>query len=131
KPACEIEEYARIRFTFRCTSAARLPIASEIVAMTAKAQPQRCWLAGNAVVISRNARSSAATLVADDIHAVTVVGAPSYTSGVHMWNGAADILKPRPATMRARPSTRKVSPVRPFAATAAAMPWNEIVPVAP
>jgi hypothetical protein len=54
-----------------------LPIASEIVAMIAKAQPQRCWLAGNAVVMTRNARRSAATFVADDIQAVTVVGAPS------------------------------------------------------
>ena len=54
-----------------------MPIASEIVAMIAKAQPQRCWSAGNAVVIRRNVSSSAATFVADDIQAVTVVGAPS------------------------------------------------------
>ncbi len=29
KPACEMDEYASIRFTLRCTSAARLPIASD------------------------------------------------------------------------------------------------------
>ncbi len=30
------------------------------------------------------------------MNAVTGVGAPWYTSGVHMWNGAAATLKPRP-----------------------------------
>ena len=54
-----------------------MPITSEIVAMIAKAQPQRCWFCGNAVVITRNVSRSAATFVADDIQAVTVVGAPS------------------------------------------------------
>ena len=48
-----------------------------------------------------------------------------------MWNGAADILKPRPATISAIPVTANASPVNPFAAMAVAMPWNEIVPVAP
>ncbi len=43
----------------------------------AKAQPHRCSFCGNAVVIRRNVSRSAATFVADDIHAVTVVGAPS------------------------------------------------------
>ena len=32
------------------------------------------------------------------------VGAPSYTSGAHMWNGTAAILKPIPATTRITPS---------------------------
>ena len=38
---------------------------------------QRCSSCGNAVAITRNASTSAATFVAADIHAVTVVGAPS------------------------------------------------------
>ncbi len=37
--------------------------------------------------------------------AVTGVGAPSYTSGVHMWNGTADSLKARPATTNTMPIT--------------------------
>src|SRR5215467_11616585 len=90
KPACEIEEYASIRFTFRCTSAARFPIASDATAIAAHAHDQRCSSDGNAVRISRNASAKAATFVAADMNAVTVVGAPSYTSGVHMWNGADD-----------------------------------------
>ena len=35
KPACEIDEYARIRFTFSCTSAPMFPHASEMHAITA------------------------------------------------------------------------------------------------
>src|SRR6478736_8746575 len=106
-------------------------MASEMVAMTAKAQPHRCWLWGNAVVMTRNVRRSAATFVADDIQAVTGVGAPSYTSGVHMWNGAADILKPRPAMRSAMPTTSSELPVSPCVAVAEAIPLNETVPVAP
>ncbi len=48
-----------------------------------------------------------------------------------MWNGAADILKPSPATMSAIPVTRSESPLSPCVPIEAAMPWNEIVPVAP
>ena len=38
--------------------------------------------------------------------AVTAVGAPWYTSGVHMWNGTAATLKPNPTRMRAAPMVR-------------------------
>ncbi len=37
-----------------------------------------------------------AAFEATDRYAVTVVGAPSYASGAHMWNGAAEILKSSP-----------------------------------
>src|SRR5262249_12479842 len=36
---------------------------------------------------------------ATDRYAVTVVGAPSYASGAHMWNGAAEILNSRPTAV--------------------------------
>ena len=38
------------------------------------------------------AKPAALTVVA--MKAVTGVGAPSYASGAHMWNGTAEILKP-------------------------------------
>ncbi len=47
----------------------------------------------------------AATLGAVLMNAVTAVGAPSYTSGVHMWNGTALILNASPATMNTTPTT--------------------------
>src|ERR1700744_4215912 len=38
----------------------------------------------------------AAAFVAVAMNAVIGVGAPSYTSGVHWWNGATDALKAKP-----------------------------------
>ncbi len=35
-----------------------------------------------------------------------MVGAPSYTSAVHRWNGAIATLKPKPAMMSARAASR-------------------------
>ena len=78
KPACEIDEYASIRFTFRCTSAARLPIASDATAMTGERPASRgAPPAGTPSCSTRNASTNAATFVAADMNAVTVVGAPS------------------------------------------------------
>ena len=55
----------------------------------------------------------AATFGAAAKNAVTGVGAPSYTSGVHIWNGTAETLKQSPANRNTRP---KVSPRPPCAA---------------
>ncbi len=77
KPACEIDEYASIRFTFRCVRAPRLPIASEATAITAIAIVHSCFSAGNAVVISRSVSTSAVVFVAAAMKPVTGVGAPS------------------------------------------------------
>jgi hypothetical protein len=33
---------------------------------------------------------------------VTIAGAPSYASGVHMWNGTAEILNAKPTSSRPR-----------------------------
>ena len=42
---------------------------------------------------------------ADAKKAVTGVGEPSYTSGVHMWNGTAAILNASPANTNTRPTS--------------------------
>ena len=99
--------------------------------MPAKAHVQRCASWGNAVCRTRSVSSSAATLVADDMNAVTGVGAPSYTSGVHMWNGAADALKPSPASTSARPTTSSASWESPPVAVACATSTKPSFPVAP
>ncbi len=59
----------------------------------------------------------------------TGVAAPSYTSGAHMWNGAAAILKPYPAIIVARAITSPA--VYPWVARAAAMSAMFVVPVRP
>ena len=51
---------------------------------------------GNAVTRTRSITTSAAAFVAADMNAVTDVGAPWYTSGVHMWKGAAETLNAKP-----------------------------------
>src|SRR5205085_6409154 len=48
----------------------------------------------------RSSIANDAALEPTDRNAVIGVGAPSYTSGAHMWNGTAAILKPTPATTR-------------------------------
>src|SRR5690606_39107780 len=51
----------------------------------------------NGTATSRISSTMAANLGAMAKNAVTGVGAPSYTSGVHIWNGTAAILKVIPA----------------------------------
>ena len=41
------------------------------------------------------------------MNAVTGVGAPWYTSGVHMWNGTAATLKPRPDEEQREPGEQR------------------------
>ena len=76
KPACETDEYASIRFTSVCTSAAKFPITSDATAIPANAHVHRCASCGNAVRMIRSVSENAATFVAADMNAVTVVGAP-------------------------------------------------------
>ena len=64
-----------------------------------------------------------------DRNAVTGVGAPSYVSGAHVWNGTADTLKPKPATTNTTATTS--SPMRSFSASAAPMSTSLVDPVAP
>jgi hypothetical protein len=48
----------------------------------------------------RSSIAKDAALEPTDRNPVIGVGAPSYTSGAHMWNGTAAILNPMPATTR-------------------------------
>ena len=58
---------------------------------------------------------------------LTGVGAPSYTSGTHMWHGTAPSLN---ATTNTRPSTM-VSRMGPGAASDSAVLANSRLPVLP
>src|SRR5450830_1435465 len=53
---------------------------------------------------TRTIIAKAAALVPTDMNAVTGSGAPWYTSGVHMWNGAAETLKAKPTPISTIPS---------------------------
>ena len=54
---------------------------------------------------TRTRTAIAAIFGAEAKKVVTGVGAPSYTSGVHIWNGTAEILKARPASTNTRPNS--------------------------
>src|SRR5690349_13392213 len=49
----------------------------------------------------------AAALTAAAMYAVNGVGAPSYASGAHMWNGTAAILKPNATMSMNTPATTR------------------------
>ena len=88
-------------------------------------QPEDMMTAALSEARENLASELAATFGAEAKNAVTGVGAPSYTSGVHIWNGTAETLKQSPANRNTRPNTMPMLPV--FAATA--LPAKLTVPV--
>ncbi len=93
--------------TFVCTSAPRFPANIVSAASAQKAQNHKCVAAGT-VAKMRNNKANAAAFGPAEKRAVTGVGAPSYTSGVHTWNGAAATLNPSPIRIMASPSSKNV-----------------------
>src|SRR5918994_5466929 len=97
-------EYASIRFRLDCATPTTVP--TTIVA-TASIQTSGAQSALNGSNAERNKRANdanAAAFTPVDMNPVTIAGAPSYASGVHMWNGTAEILKPNPTSNRPRAS---------------------------
>src|SRR5437773_60733 len=104
-------EYASIRLTFDCATPTTVPTIMVAIAITSKATAH-CPRSGSKA--DRNTRANAANAAAFtpvDMNPVTDDGAPSYASGVHMWNGTADTLNPKPT--RSRPRARYVIRSRP------------------
>src|SRR4051794_34930632 len=100
-PACAIDEYASMRFTESCRPAMRL--ATVIVRAANKAStgghplPHEAERGSPKETRSTRSRSAnAALLTATAMNVVAGVGAPSYASGVHMWNGTALTLNVSP-----------------------------------
>src|SRR5271154_1182078 len=81
-----------------CTKAPRLPRVMENAA-----EPQMTQkMAGTSITkTTRSKTANAAALGAVDIKPTIGAGAPSYTSGVQIWKGAAATLKPKPTNMNA------------------------------
>src|ERR1700683_5521783 len=70
----------------------------ESAAATQMTQTKPCTLITKT---TRNKTAKAAALGAVDIKPTTGAGAPSYTSGVQIWNGATATLNPSPTNMNA------------------------------
>src|SRR5580692_1719609 len=100
-----MEEYASNRFTLSCTRAPRLPTVIDSAAATQINQSRPGASASNMI---RSSTANTAALGAVDMNPTTGAGAPSYTSGVHTWNGAAATLKPRPTNMNATPTKARI-----------------------
>src|SRR5918912_10353 len=82
-------------------------IVTMATAHSAGDQSQRA--AGTATYATRSSAPNAATLVQAAMKPVTGVGAPWYTSGVQVWNGAAPTLNSSPTASRATPSSKYLS----------------------
>src|SRR2546428_1696389 len=107
-------EYASIRFVFVCAGATMFPPVIVTAASTASIALQSTLSGPSAPTMTRRIAANAAALGPTDMNAVAGVGAPSYASGVHWWNGTIAALNPRPTVMSDRATT-----VGPFA-----MPWR-------
>src|SRR2546421_6144775 len=129
-PVWAMLEYASIRFTFDCASATTLPPVIVIAARIANTALQSRPSGPKPPIMTRRIAANAAAFGATLMNAVAGVGAPSYASGVHWWNGTTAALNARPTVTSA--SATSVAPsVRPFAAMAAATPANVVVPDSP
>ena len=91
KPILLIEEYASSRLMFVWPIAATPPRMVEASAEKIVICRHASVAGPSASTATRTSSAIAATLEDDARKAVTGVGAPSYTSGVHMWNGTAAI----------------------------------------
>ena len=98
-----------MRFTFDCVSAATLPTVIVTMASASNSSRQSAFITGNPSTKMRSSIANDAVFDPTERNAVTGVGAPSYTSGAHMWNGTAAILNPTPATTRMTASTSRLS----------------------
>src|SRR5439155_19674298 len=106
-PAWAMELYASIRFRLFCTMAVRFPSVMLLAAMIPMIAGQGRSVIGaypppgiwrsKAAKKKRMATAKPAAFGPTERNAVKGVGAPSYTSGHHMWNGTLAILYPTPA----------------------------------
>src|SRR5215469_13680863 len=86
---------------FFCISAAKLPTNMVASAEDHTKGSQRFVIGPRAVVKTRTNAANAAALGPTDMNSVTGAGAPWYTSGAQIWNGAADTLNAKPTNISA------------------------------
>src|SRR6266508_5841045 len=118
-------EYASIRLKLVWTSATTFPTVMVTTARIAKTSAQSSCTGPRAVAMTRRIAANAAAFGATDMKAVDGVGAPSYASGVHWWNGTTAALKPSPAVTSASATTTSGLPSPAFAT--AAETWTRSV----
>src|SRR5438046_6230332 len=101
-------EYASIRFTFVCTTPTTVPTIIVAAAIPERTGIHWAWSGSKGEWNTRTNAANAAALSPVDMNAVTIVGAPSYASGVHMWNGTAETLNANPTASSPTASSASV-----------------------
>src|ERR1700733_2582972 len=97
-------EYASSRLRFFCARPIALPKIIDAIASPLSAGCQLGQLNGNASSQTRMNAANAAALTVAAMYAVIGDGAPSYTSGAHIWNGTLATLNPKPISSSAMPA---------------------------
>ncbi len=123
-------EYASIRLIFTCGMATRLPT---VIVMAESAMISGVQLSTSGaipVASTRTRMANPAALEPTERKAVIGVGAPSYASGDHWWNGTMAILKPKPTSTKIVANKSSVCDTD-SARKAAAIALMLVVPVIP
>src|SRR6185503_4030981 len=98
-------EYASSRLRFFCARPIALPTIIVAMASPVMTGSHIGQLYGNASSHTRMNAANAAAFTVAAMYAVIGDGAPSYTSGAHMWNGTVATLKPNPTIRNAMPAS--------------------------
>src|SRR5439155_12163252 len=93
-------EYASMRLTLDCATPTTVPTIIVAAAISERTVLQSSRSGTSAAMNTRANAANAAALTPVDMNPVTAGGAPSYASGVHMWNGTADTLNAKPTISR-------------------------------
>src|SRR5258707_13198801 len=101
-------EYASIRLTLCWSTPRTAPSIIVAPAIAPSTGIQYPCIGSSVERKTRTNAPNAAAFTAVDMNAVTMVGAPSYASGVHIWNGTADTLKQNPTARRPTASSASV-----------------------
>src|SRR5882757_7555461 len=110
--------------------ATTLPIAIDSTDSTTSIWLQSACEPASASGRSRMASANAASFEAVPMNSVTHVGEPSYTSGIHMWNGTAPSLNPIPTIRNAMPNIKPMLSESPLC-TVVAITASSRLPVTP
>src|SRR6266542_1177743 len=89
---------------FVCRNAMRLPTVMVSAARTQNIGSHTSWRPKKPTNTSWSAATKPAAFDPTDRNAVIGVGAPSYVSGAHVWNGTADTLKAKPMITNRMPT---------------------------
>src|SRR5689334_7056022 len=124
-------EYASIRLTLVWATPTTVPTIIVAAAIGHSTDPQLARSGSNAERNTRTNAANAAAFTPVDMKPVTEDGAPSYASGVHMWNGTAETLNANPTS--SRPSASQC--IGDGVSACAAMAWpirsSRVLPVTP